>query len=100
MSRLTRLLPLAIAVLGVSGAWFFSHSFSAAAQTVPASVAIPETDSDGDGLSDYAERHKYFTDPHKARSAGSSVMLRAGLSGRNAGHVDGFWLRVSVAPGR
>src|SRR5258708_6737819 len=29
-----------------------------------------DPDSDGDGLSDYAELHKYFTDPHKANSAG------------------------------
>ena len=36
------------------------------------SHAAPDSDpdSDGDGLSDYAELHKYFTDPHKANSAG------------------------------
>lgn len=31
-----------------------------------------EPDTDGDGLSDYAEVHKYCTDPHRANSAGTS----------------------------
>ena len=72
MTRVRRLLPFAVALLAVSVVWFFSHSFSAAAQTAPASVAIPASDTDGDGLSDYAELHKYFTDPRKVNSAGSS----------------------------
>src|SRR5258708_20983272 len=29
-----------------------------------------DPDSDGDGLSDYAALHKYFTDPHKANPPG------------------------------
>lgn len=31
----------------------------------------PEADTDGDGLSDFAETHKYFTDPAKADSDGN-----------------------------
>jgi hypothetical protein len=32
-----------------------------------------DVDSDGDGLTDYAEMHKYFTDPHKRDTAGDGV---------------------------
>jgi transglutaminase-like putative cysteine protease len=56
MTRILRLFLVVIGLAGVSAAWFF--------QARPA-----ETDSDGDGLSDYAELHKYFTDPHKATPA-------------------------------
>ena len=38
-----------------------------AARPAPSAPADPDTD--GDGLSDYAEVHKYFTDPHKPTSA-------------------------------
>lgn len=33
-------------------------------------VVPPNADSDGDGLSDFVEKHKYFTDPAKADSDG------------------------------
>jgi hypothetical protein len=33
---------------------------------------VRDADSDGDGLSDYAEVHKYFTDPSSAHSANST----------------------------
>src|SRR5215813_1991178 len=72
MTSERQLLSFAIGLLAVSAGWFFSHSFSVAAQTASARVAIPEPDTDGDGLSDYAELHKYFTDPRKANSAGST----------------------------
>ncbi len=32
-----------------------------------------DVDSDGDGLSDYAELHKYFTDPHKRDTGGDGI---------------------------
>lgn len=32
-----------------------------------------DEDSDGDGLSDFAEKHKYFTDPFKADSDGDGI---------------------------
>src|SRR5438552_1572898 len=51
--RLTRWIPFVVALL-------------AAAQTAVA------PDSDGDGLSDYAEVHKYFSDPHKANTAAAA----------------------------
>lgn len=72
MTRVRRFLPFAIPLLAVSAGSFFNQSFSATAQTTPAGAAIPEADTDNDGLSDYAELHKYFTDPRKANSAGSS----------------------------
>lgn len=36
-------------------------------------VTPKDADSDGDGLSDYAEIHKYGTDPHKRDTAGKGV---------------------------
>jgi RNA polymerase sigma factor (sigma-70 family) len=38
-----------------------------------ASPVIPDIDTDGDGLSDYQEIHKYFTDPNKVSTAGDGV---------------------------
>jgi hypothetical protein len=39
----------------------------------PARVNQPEVDSDGDGLSDFQETHKYRTDPKKFSTAGDGV---------------------------
>ncbi len=38
-----------------------------------AARAAPDTDTDHDGLSDFQERHKYFTDPAKADSDGDGT---------------------------
>src|SRR5215831_4917724 len=56
MQRTVLFLLAVIAVVGV-----FSYAAAPRPEIDP--------DSDGDGLSDYAELHKYFTDPHKANSA-------------------------------
>jgi Transglutaminase-like superfamily/Bacterial TSP3 repeat len=39
----------------------------------PAPVADRDPDTDGDGLPDFQEVHKYGTDPHKADTAGTGV---------------------------
>src|SRR3954471_15797777 len=36
-------------------------------------LGAPDLDTDGDGLSDYAELHKYFTDPKKADTDGDKI---------------------------
>src|SRR5262249_36239118 len=72
MTSERQLLSFAIGLLAVSAGWFFSHSFSVAAQTASARVAIPEPDTDGVGPSAYAELQKPFTHPRKANSAGST----------------------------
>jgi RNA polymerase sigma factor (sigma-70 family) len=38
-----------------------------------APITTPDVDSDGDGLSDFQEIHKYKSDPHKASTAGDGV---------------------------
>lgn len=43
----------------------------ACASLLPATVA--DRDSDRDGLSDFQEEHKYFTDPHSRDSDGDGV---------------------------
>lgn len=63
---LRRFLPLAVALIAVGGV----HLLTVAAQTATTPTAA-DPDTDGDGLSDYAEAHKYFTDPHKAITAGA-----------------------------
>lgn len=45
----------------------------ALALLAPSSVAVASEDSDGDGLSDFLETHKYLTDPSKADSDGDGV---------------------------
>lgn len=39
-------------------------------------LAAVDADTDGDGLSDFAERHKYFTDPTKTDSDGDGIFRR------------------------
>jgi transglutaminase-like putative cysteine protease len=39
----------------------------------PKAIAGIDADTDGDGLSDYAELHKYFTDPRKRDTAGDGL---------------------------
>jgi hypothetical protein len=41
--------------------------------TLPAGARADDPDSDGDGLSDFQEIHKYRTDPHKKDTAGQGV---------------------------
>src|SRR5947209_4715423 len=46
----------------------------AAGKTTPSALAGTEDrDADGDGLSDFQEIHKYFTDPRKRATAGRST---------------------------
>jgi hypothetical protein len=47
--------------------------FVVAASLIAAPVQGQSTDSDGDGLSDFQEIHKYGTDPHKLSTAGDGV---------------------------
>lgn len=39
----------------------------------PSQSAVADVDSDGDGLSDFQEIHKYCTDPHRKSTAGRGV---------------------------
>ena len=43
------------------------------ARTIGSLAVDPNRDSDGDGLSDYQEIHKYFTDPKKRSTGGDGV---------------------------
>src|SRR5438105_10446340 len=42
------------------------------ARTAPP-APVADADSDGDGLSDFQEVHKYRTDPHKKSTAGKGI---------------------------
>src|SRR5260221_9720717 len=44
-----------------------------AAPSLAAGPDVTDSDSDGDGLSDFHELHKYFTDPHKKSTAGKGI---------------------------
>ena len=90
VSRLkVALVTLLCLVLIVSASTFHVNLLAAATPTsirmsdqeasVDAETTSEDVDSDGDGLSDYQERHKYFTDPQKADSDGDGI-------------ADGDWL--------
>ncbi len=58
MHSIKRSVPMLVSLL------LFSAITGASGQR--AGIAGADVDSDGDGLSDYAEIHKYFTNPHQA----------------------------------
>lgn len=48
--------------------------FNIAATTTPPMTRPTDADTDGDGLTDYQEIHKYITDPNKADSDGDGIL--------------------------
>jgi hypothetical protein len=67
------LIAAVLVCAGLIGQYSRAVSAMKTAPAASATMTSFDRDSDGDGLSDFAEVHKYFTDPNRRSTAGDSV---------------------------